>query len=137
MQGLPLEKLLSIASFSIAIGGLVVKVFFPAGPKKEALIVVIIAFLFLTTGVSLYQVRQHDRRVEAMATEIVNGFGNEMKTIDQITEGLHKPDPAIVDEAIDRLVNEKQLGHEVVPMGHDSAGKFRVRTYYVISWKRK
>lgn len=129
----PLEKLLPYASFAIALGGLVARIYFPPDSRKETISAVVIAFLVIMTGVGLYQTINHERHVEAVAKKIIVALGSETKTFDQIYETLHYVDFPVANEALDHLVNTNVVGHEVLDVRGDRGSKFRVRGYYVTS----
>ena len=130
---IPLEKLLPYASFAIALGGLVARIYFPPDSRKETISAVVIAFLVLMTGVGLYQAVEHERHVEAISTKIVAALGSDTKTFDQIYEALFPVDFPVANEALDYLVNSNIVGHRVLDVRDDLGSRFRVRGYYFSS----
>lgn len=130
-----LEKLLPIGSFAIALAGLIIRLICPSGPRKETMIVTVISFLALMTGVALHEAHQHDQRVHAVSKEIVTIIGNDIKTFDQVYEALFKVDFAVANEAIDILVASNKVGHKFLELHDDSGDRIRVRGYYVRSFE--
>ncbi len=66
-----IETFLAIASFSIALGGLV-SVFVFKDPKKGFALSVIVVALLATTGITLYGHFQHQRLISRVQDKIVN-----------------------------------------------------------------
>lgn len=127
----PINQLLAIGSFSIAIAGLLIRIFYPSGPKKETLIITVIAFLVLLSGITLWERSLYNRRVEGVATEIVKIIGNEIMTFDQVHEALYKVDFAVANEAIDKLIGNNRLGYRLLELRDDFGNRFRTRGYFV------
>ena len=136
-----LETLLSIASFSIALGGLIVGVFFSAGPKKgdpQKRMVLLLAVLFLVillTGVVLYRVYQHGRPIDSISAQIMGIISNDRKTAFQVQESLSGVfSYTEVSEALDQLV-QKTLIRPVIIELHDQSGEmYRVQAFWVRSF---
>ena len=61
-----MEKLLPIASFAMALGGLV-RLFLPPDRTKEAVLATVISFLMLLSGFAWYQSSRHAQRVKTVS----------------------------------------------------------------------
>ncbi len=141
MMSISLETLLSIASFSIAFGGLIVGVFFRAGPKKgdpHKKIELLLAVLFLVilfTGVLLYRVYQHERRIESISVEILKIIGNEKKTTLQIQKGLLGVFNYVeANEAIGLLIRKNLIRPVTLELQDRSGEWYEVQAFWVRSF---
>jgi|ERR1017187_7793402 hypothetical protein len=125
-------SLIPIASFSIAAGGLVVRLFWPDGPAKKHLIAACLVFLLATSGALLWQQRDDEAKVRRAADDIVAIMGNETHTYDEIVLGLRLPDYRVVNAALELLIREQRIGSEGATITDKRDDRSRlVRLYFV------
>ena len=127
-----LEKFLPIASFAIALGGLV-RLFRPASKTKEVVMATVIASLTLLSGLTVYQVYRHEQRVTTVSREILVLLGDDVKAFDQLYEALYYVEARVVNEALDDLIVHGKIGHKVLELRDYQGATFRVRGYYAKS----
>ena len=77
-----LNNYLPIAGFAIAAGGLLVRLFAPAGPARETLIVASLIFLLLGAAFTWQKNRVKNQLVKDTASQIIQIIGNDKKTYD-------------------------------------------------------
>ncbi len=111
MSDSPLS-LIPMASFAIAAGGLVVRLFWPDGPAKKHLIAACLLFLLVMAGALWWQQWDAEVKVREAADEIVANMGNATPTYDEILSGLRQPDYRVVNAAIELLIREKRIGSQ-------------------------
>ncbi len=125
-------SLLPIASFSIAAGGLIIRLFWPEGPAKKHLIAACLIFLLATSGALWWQQRDEEARIRRVANDIVAIMGNETHTYDEIVLGLRDPDYRVVNAALDLLIGEQRIGSEGATINDKKDDRSRrVRLYFV------
>lgn len=84
-----IETFLSIASFSISVGGLVA-VFVAKDDKKKVIVLsVIVAAIVVTSGTSLYSSYQHKKHVDRIQEEIVKILSSEALTFDDLYQNIY------------------------------------------------
>ena len=128
--GFSLISLVSVASFAIAAGGLAVRFFWPAGPAKQQLIAASFIFLLLVSGLLLWQQQKEKVEIRRTADDIVKVMGNGKCTYEDILSKLLHPNYQIANEAIDLLIDEKDIGSETFPIV-ESGESHLIRLYYV------
>lgn len=125
-------SLLPIASFSIAAGGLIIRLFWPEGPAKKHLIAACLIFLLATSGALWWQQRNEEAEIRRAANDIVALMGNETHTYDEIVLGLRNPDYRVFNAALELLIREQRIGSEgaTITDKRDDRSR-RVRLYFV------
>jgi hypothetical protein len=128
--GFSLISLLSVASFAIAAGGLAVRFFWPAGPAKQHLTAASFIFLLLVSVSLVWQQGKEEAEVRRTADDIVKAMGSEKCTFEDILPRLQQPNYQIAKEAIDLLVDEKDIGFETLS-SEESGEPHQIRLYHV------
>ncbi len=124
-----IETFLSIASFSISVGGLV-SIFIVKGTKKEILLGVIIAALLVTSSIALYTSYQHEQQLDRVQVEILKTLSNDAISSEEFYQRLYYTPYEILSEALFVAVAEGAIGHRV--MRFQSGGTMMsVRVFYV------
>lgn len=126
-----IETFLSIASFAIAVGGLV-PVFFFKNRRKEVALTVVVAALFVTSGVALYRLYQHEQLIGRVQAEILGTLSHDTLTFDQLYQELHYRPFPLVNEALFRAVENGVVGHRVIEFQREGM-MLAVKGYYVES----
>lgn len=124
-------SLIPLASFSIAAGGLAVRLFWPEGTAKKHLIVACLVFLLLTSASLWWRQFDEQVRIRKAAGEIMAVMGNETRTYEEILLGLRQPEYRIVNAAIGLLHREQRIGSDTVPIIDKNDDRHRlVRLYF-------
>ncbi len=124
-----MEVFLSIFSFALSVGGLVPS-FLLKKQKKIAVLTIIVAALFVTTGFVLFRVIQHEKLIHDVQVEIRENLSIKTKTFDQLYRGLHYREYPIVTEALFREVEKGSLGQETIYF-HQEGESIPVKVYFV------
>ena len=129
---MPIETFLSIASFAIAVGGLV-PIFFFKDRKREIALAVIVAALVATSEVALYRAYQHDQLIGRVQEDIIAKLYRNTWTFDQLYEELHYVPFPVVNEALFHLVERRVVGHRIIEFRGDDGSMLKVKGYYIVS----
>ena len=127
------ESYLPIASFALAAGGLAVRIFVPSSPAKQTLLVAVLIFLVLSSGLQWHREWSRTQQVRAVAEEIIKVVGNEKRTYEDVSARLRKPDYQLITAAMDLLIAEERLGSEPATIIDKADKPFRARLYFVRS----
>lgn len=121
--------LLPYISFAFSLSGLILQLFAPAS-RKKVLLVTVITSLAVMTGVAAWNAAAHEREVATAMREIVVALDGNAETFDQIAEALNKPDFRVISEALDRLIEDGKVGHQLLEVRDDHDRHFRTRVYF-------
>lgn len=131
LGSLSLELVLSIASFALAIAGLIIRFFLPDRPAKHTLIAAVLIFILLISSASLFNIWEENNAIQRAAEDIVRIIGNEKRTFEDILADFRQPDYKIISDALDLLIEEKRVGSKVLTFFIDEQNEGRVRLYFV------
>ncbi len=121
---------LSIASFALALGGLV-PIFLLKEQKKIVALTVIVSTLLVTTGAVLFRVLQHEKLIISVQTEIRTELSGKSKTLDQLDQDLpNHIEYADVVEALFRGLDEESLGQKTIYFVRDGES-IPVKVYFL------
>ena len=123
-----IETFLSIASFSISVGGLI-SMFIVKGAKKEIVLGVVITALFVTSGIALYTSHQHEQQLELVQGEILKALSQDTITFEEIYQRLYYTPYEILNEALFVAIGEGVIGHRVMRF-QNSGMMTSVRVFY-------
>lgn len=121
---------LSIASFSISVGGLVA-VFVVQNDKKKIIVLsVVVASIIVTSGAALYSSYRHEKYVDRVQEEIVEILKPEALTFDDLYQNIFPPvSHELLREALYAGIEERSIGYR--PMRLQSNGKIMsVKVFY-------
>lgn len=122
---------LSIASFAIALGGLL-PVFLLKDRKKDLALVIILGILIGTTSLTLHQAYQHEVMIDRVKEEILQELAYDTLTFDQLYLELHYIPFTVVSEALFQAVEQGVVEHRMIEFQKD-AKIVQVRGYYAPS----
>lgn len=124
-----METFLSIASFSISVGGLVA-LFVVRGSKKEIVFGVIVAVLVATSGASLYSSYRHNKYIDRVQEKMVVILSEPM-TFDDLYQNIYPPVPhEVLREALYDAIEDKAIGYRPLRV-HVGNGKIiSVKMFY-------
>ena len=131
LGGLSLELVLSIASFALAIAGLIVRFFLPDRPAKHTLIAAVLIFILIISSASLFKIWEEDKEIQSAAEDILRIIGNEKRTFEDILADFRQPDYKIISDALDLLIEEKRVGSKILTFSIDEQNGGRARLYFV------
>ncbi len=122
--------ILSIASFSISVGGLVA-VFVVKESKKEIVFFVVVAALTVTSGIALYSYYRHEKSVDRVQEIIVESLSSKGLTFDDLYQDIFPPvSHELLREALYAGIEEKSIGYRSMRLHHN--GKIMsVKVFYV------
>lgn len=124
-----IEIFLSIASFSISVGGLIA-LFVVRGSKKEIVFGVIAAALVATSGTILYSSYRHSMYVDRVQVEMVRILSSEEMTFDDLYQNIYPPVPhEVLRESLYGAIEDGMIGYR--PMRLQANGKIiSVKMFY-------
>ena len=109
-----IEMFLSIASFALALGGLVWILISNEPKKMVILLTVIFSALFLTIGVVSFRGYQHEKLIINEQAKIQKSLTEE-KTLDQLLQDLPiNREYSVVTEALFREVDKGTVGQRTI-----------------------
>lgn len=125
-----IEIFLSIAGFSISVGGLVAVFVVKDDKKKEIVLSVVVAALIITSGAALYSSYQHEKYVDRVQKKMVEILSSEAITFDDLYQNIFPPvSHELLREALYEGIDEGAIGYR--PMRLQSNGKFMsVKVFY-------
>ncbi|OIP87002.1 MAG: hypothetical protein AUK24_10070 [Syntrophaceae bacterium CG2_30_49_12] len=125
-----IEIFLSIASFSISVGGLVAVFVVKNDKKKEIVFSVVVAAIIVISGATLYSSYQHEKYVDRVQDEIVKILSLEALTFDDLYQNIFPPvSHELLREALYGGIEERFIGYR--PMRLQSNGKMMsVKVFY-------
>lgn len=106
--------------------------------RKKIILVAIGTTLVGIFAYQLYDYVSRQRRIDALRDEITERIvAAGSVTFEQLLEELYYPDFAAANEAIDALVQEGRLRHEVMDVQSASGKEYKVRIYYFVPYIRR
>jgi len=125
-----IEIILSIASFSISVGGLVAVVVVKDARKKVIVLSVIVSALIVTSGVTLYSSYQHEKYIDRVQEKMIDILSTGAITFDDLYQNIFPPvSHELLREALYEGIDEGAIGYR--PMRLQSNGKFMsVKVFY-------
>lgn len=130
-----IESFLSIASFALSVGGLVLFFLYKdPSQKKWVAVGVVVALLVATTGISVYQNYRHNQLISRIEKEIIAKLSHNTWTFDQLYQELHFEPFPVVNEALFDLVEKGVIGHRVIEFRDDHGSMLQARGYYLASY---
>ncbi len=123
-----LELVLGIASFFLALAGLIANAI-AARESRPAFVAVVFVALIATTTVALVQGYRHARQLDRTEEQIVAALRGGTRTIDDLNDLLHNVDRRLLIEALFRAVDQDRVEHEIIEFSTASGGFSRVRGY--------
>ena len=123
---------LPVASFAIALGGLLVRLFIPAGPARQILVVAALLFLVLASAVIWNEDHRCRQQIEQVADDVVRILGNQKLTYEQIVANIRNPIYFKTNAALDLLIQQKRIGTELATLtDRDTGGVYQISLFYV------
>lgn len=123
---------LPVASFAIALGGLLVRFFIPVGPARQTAIVAALLFLMLASAVVWRQDHQCKQQIEQVADDVVRILGNRKLTYEQIVANIRNPTYLKINAGIDLLIQQERIGTELATVtDRDTGNAYQVTLFYV------
>ena len=124
-----IELALSIASFALAIGGLV-PVLLLKERRKQVVLAIILAALIPSSGITFYRLYQHESLINRTEKEITIKLSHHTWTFDQIYHELHYVPYPIVSEALFNTVEDGVIGYRTIEFRTDE-GMQQVKGYFL------
>ncbi len=115
-----IETFLSIASFSISVGGLVA-VFVVKDNRKRAIVCgVVVAVITVTSGIALYSSYQHERQVDRIQQQMLELLSSEAFTFDDLYQNIYPPvSHKILREALYAGIEKDLVGYQPVRLQYN------------------
>lgn len=125
-----LNTILSIASLSISVGGLV-PVFFLQDRVKAVVFGVVISSLVLLSAIGVYRAVQHQAEIRYVSSEVKKALGKNPSTINQLEQSIHHVDFVLLLEAVDNLVRSGKIQYQIEKLYDTQRNAYLVGVYYV------
>jgi hypothetical protein len=123
---------LPIASFAIALAGLLVRFFVPVGPARQTAVVATLLFMVLASAVIWQQDHKCKEQIEQTADDIVRILGNQKLTYEQIVANTRNPTYLTTNAGIDLLLRQKRIGTELATLTDRDSGKaYQITLFFV------
>lgn len=125
-----IELFISIASFSISVGGLVAVIVVKDDKKKEIVFSVVVATIIVLSGVTLYSSYQHEKQIDRIQEEIIKNLPPEGLTFDDLYMNIYPPvSHELLREALYTGIEERSIGYRSMRL--QSNGKIMsVKVFY-------
>lgn len=104
---------LTAAGFSLALGGLVLRLFIPKPSAKAHLAVAILLLVTIVLGIKVFYSARLAHEAKRMSSRIIETLGNAEKTLDQVQIEMNNPDRKIFARAITSLESEDRLDNRL------------------------
>jgi hypothetical protein len=131
MLSFAFEHYLPVASFALAAGGLLVRIFGRTGTPKEITIIAAFIFLLLTSAILWRKDWQAKKLVREVAEEIVASIGNNKRSYDDLLTSLRNRDIHLVSAALDYLREEQRVGSTPEEVLSKDGARYQVKLYYL------
>jgi hypothetical protein len=123
---------LPVASFAIALGGLLVRFFVPAGPARQTAVAAVLIFLLLASALVWRQNQDCKRQIEQAADDIVRILGNQKLTYEEIVVNTRNPTYFKLNAGIDLLIQQRRVGTELVAVTERGTGRtYQITLFFV------
>lgn len=123
---------LPVASFALALGGLLVRFFVPAGPARQTAVAAVLIFLLLASALVWRRDQLCKQQIEQAAEEILRILGNQKLTYEQIILNTRNPTYFKLNAAIDVLFYQRRIGTEVVAVtDRDRGATYQISLFFV------
>lgn len=123
------ETILAIASFALALGGLV-PIFFLREQKKIVALIITVSALLVTTSVALFRVLQHEKIIIEVQAKFRMELSEKSKTLDQLDQDLpNHIEYADIVEALFRGLDKDSLGQKTIYFVRDGES-IPVKVYF-------
>lgn len=131
-SGVSLFTYLPIASFAIALAGLLVRFLIPGGPARQTALAAALLFLVLVSAVTWQQDNRCREQVEQTADDVVRILGNQKLTYEQIVANTRNPTYFMINAGIDLLLRQKRVGTELATFTDRDSGKaYQITLFFV------
>ena len=132
-----MDTILAIIGLALGLASLV-PAFASSGSKKKIVYVAVGVSLIGIFAFQLYDVFSRQKQIGALKKEITQRliFSRSM-TFEQLLSDLYYPDFSAANDAIDALVQEGKVKHEVMDVQSASGTHYKVRIYYVIAYENR
>lgn len=132
-----MDTILAIIGVSLGLASLV-PAFASRGHKKKIVFVAVGVSLIGIFAFQLYDVFSRQKQVEALKDEIIQRLvASRSMTFEQLLTDLYYPDFSAANDAIDALVRERKVKHEVMDVQSANGKHYKVRVYYVIPYENR
>jgi hypothetical protein len=121
--------LLSIGSFSLGLGTLVMR-FFVAPSAKEYLVVAAVIFFVAASAIAIGDWNHRAREVTRLSTQIVAVIGNGEKTRDQVAAEVGETDSNLFSAAFDQLRVQGELDSRLATVSLTPQQTIVIRLWY-------
>jgi|ERR1044071_730100 hypothetical protein len=131
-----MDTILAIVGVALGLASLIPAIE-SSNHKKRIIFIAIGVSLIGIFAFQLYDVFSRHKHVERLKQEIAaNLLASGSATFEQLLSQLYYPDFAETNDALDALVEEGRVKHEVMDVQSASGTHYKVRVYFVIDYKR-
>jgi hypothetical protein len=117
-----IELFLSIASFSLSVGGLAAVFVVKNDNRRKIVFSVFASALIVTSGTALFTFYQHEKRIHRVQEEIINVLSSEALTFEDLYQNIFPPvSHELLREALYDGIEKKLIGYR--PIRLQSNGK--------------
>ena len=114
-----IQIFLTIASFSISVGGLIA-FFVVRGSKKEIVLGVIVAALVATSGATVYSSYRHSKYVDRVQKAMVKVLSPEAMAFDDLYQNIYPPvSHEVLREALYDAIEEGTVGYRPIRLQYN------------------
>lgn len=124
---------LSVASFSLGLGALVLRFFVKDPSAKAHLSTAVLLLAVISVGINAIQSGRRANDVQRLGERIVLVLGNQEKTADQVVIELNYPDMKVFTSALVLLENEARIESRVVDATLTKEQKVPVRVWRALA----
>lgn len=130
-------ELLSVASFSLALAGLLVRFIVPTPTAREHLASAALVFMVLALGLTTFHSARRAHDITQLGERIVVTLGNSEKTFDQVLAEVGYPELRLLSAAFESLAASGRLETRLETVRLTQRQSVQVRLWRVVPSRDK